>query len=184
MCCLLRLHVSLPHCLRLWHCPLPLRLFLGGARPDALSPPGSKALGHPHHLPAISLHNIWKKDIENHYSHHISILFQKCLCRLKMCLSLELSRQIFSLQKKQTAKSFAPSHAIYPIRSFGLTWTLTYLNVSLDKVPLFFLAFGSSIAAAFKLLFPCLLTACFKWFYRAVWPLFTCQAYQTLVSRR
>ena len=121
MCCLLRLHVSLPHCLRLWHCPLPLRLFLGGARPDALSPPGSKALGHPHHLPAISLHNIWKKDIESHYSHHISILFQWCLRRLKVCLSLELSRQIFSSQKKQTAKSLAPSHAIYPISAFGLT---------------------------------------------------------------
>lgn len=58
ICCLLGLHVGLPRCLHLWHYPLPLRLFVGGARPDADSPPGSNALGPHHHLQAIALQNI------------------------------------------------------------------------------------------------------------------------------
>lgn len=175
ICCLSGLHVSLPSCLRLWHSLLPLRLFLGGVRPDALSLPGSKELGPPHHLLAIALNHVRKRENKNHYSHYISTLFSRAPVGLKYVFLLN-RRQIFPSLEKQTVEGFAPSHVIYPSTAFGPTWTLTYLNVSLDKVLLFFLAFGSSTVAAFKLLFPSLLVTYFKWFCGAVWRLFTCRA--------
>lgn len=108
----------------------------------------------------------------------ISNLLQWWPSGLEVCLFLELETNIFLLEK-QTVYRLAPSHAISPGTTFGLTWTLTYLNVSLDKVLLFFLAFEISTVAAFKLLPFSLLMAYFKWFCPAVRHLFTCQIKRT-----
>lgn len=55
ICCLLGPHVSLPRCLRLWHRPLPLCLFLGGVQPGGLCLPGSKELHPPHDSLAVAI---------------------------------------------------------------------------------------------------------------------------------
>lgn len=95
------LHVSLPRCLRLWHCPL--HLFLGGVRPDALSLPGSKPLCPPHHLPAVALHHVRKKESKNHYLHYISALFS-CVPASVKYVSLLNCRQIFSSLEKKNSR--------------------------------------------------------------------------------
>lgn len=121
MCCLLGLHVSLPRRLHPWHCPLPLRLLLGGARPDAPSPPGSKALGPPHCLLAIALHHIKKKRQVEIISCITSLLLSTgALLDLKYVF-LSTQRHIFSSLEKQIGWRRAPSHAIYPSTAFGLT---------------------------------------------------------------
>lgn len=53
-------------------------------------------------------------------------------------------------------------------------WTLTYLDVPVDKILLSLLALGRATATDYKLLFPGLLVVCFKW-STGVAPLFTCQ---------
>lgn len=120
ICCLLGLHVSLPCRLCLWHSPLPLRLFLGGVQPDALSLPGSKELCPPHHLLAVALNHVRKRENKNHYLHYISTLFSGAPVGLKYVFLLN-RRQIFSSLEKQTVEGFAPSHAIYPSTAFGPT---------------------------------------------------------------
>lgn len=83
--------------------------------------------------------------------------------------------QIFSSVEKPTVERLTLSHAIYPSTPFGPVWTLTYLNVFLDKVLVFIHAFGISRVAAFKLVFPSVFIISFKWSGQAVWPLSTCQ---------
>lgn len=92
--------------------------------------------------------------------------FHWCPSKRQKYVSLLNCRQIFSSLEKQTVSPYhmTPSHVICPSTAFGPMWTLTYLNVSLDKVFLFFPTFGSSTLAAFTLLFPSLLMAHFKWF--------------------
>lgn len=93
-------------------------------------------------------------------------------------------RHIFSSLEKEIGKSLAPGHAIYLKAGLGPAWTLTYLDISVDKVSLFFLAIGRSTTDASKLLFPGLLTVYFKWFRGAVWSRFACQANQQFSKRQ
>lgn len=125
MCCLLGLHVSLPRRLSPWHCPLPLRLLLGGARPDAPSPPGSKALGPPHCLLAIALHRIKKKRQVEIISCITSLLLLRCLTRLKIRLSLDLETNIFLTGKTNRPETCSescdiPQHCIWPDLNFDI----------------------------------------------------------------
>ena len=135
MCCPLGLHVSLPHRLRPWHCPLPLRLLLGGARPDALSPPGSKALGPPRRLLTIALCHIKKKRQVKIISCITRLLFLRCLTRLKIRLSLDLQTNIFLTGKTNRPETCSkscdiPQHCIWPDMNFDIPQCFSWQSPS------------------------------------------------------
>lgn len=94
MCCPLGLHVSLPRCLRLWHRPLPLGLFLGGVQPGALCLPASNR--HPPCSHAAALK--WGGGGA-----------EAKMQKLKLCLFPPQSRrQIFCPLEKQTWRGLPP----------------------------------------------------------------------------
>lgn len=113
ICCLLGLHVSLPRCLRLWHRPLPLRLFLGGVQPGGLCLPGSKELHPPHDSLAVAIKR--ENKIKTYYLRYIATVF----FRVKLWLSRSW-RQIFCPLEKHTVESSCPKSCdIHPSAAFG-----------------------------------------------------------------